>query len=373
MRVGEAPAARAEAQRGFHCKCVWITLAGMFTLHRFVLSLALLAAPAFAQSVSSPASCRSSFAKKPDQRSMCIECTGGGGTWEKSSSVGSWGCALPPGVDQIGQFRRSKSGKRTEGPKKPTAVGAHFAKYVTVPAGSFQIGSTSEDPDRKSNEYVAQVKLTRSFSMKATEVTQGEWFFITGKPSAYYDMACGYDCAAVGINFFEALEYLNALSKREKLEPCYEINGDKASWPKGLDCQGYRLPTEAEWEYAARGKSSERRYGDLEEIAWYDKNSDGKLKPVALKKPNAYGLHDVLGNAAEWVWDVSEYTAFDKEGEVVDPVIGGTDLGDYGVERTVRGGSGLDLSYDSRAAFRSQAYPKAASNQIGFRPVRTVP
>ncbi|WIG94301.1 SUMF1/EgtB/PvdO family nonheme iron enzyme [Myxococcus sp. SDU36] len=327
----------------------------------------------FAQSVTSPSECRSSFARKPSQRSMCVECTGGGGTWEKSSSAGSWGCALPKGVDRIGQFRRSKSVKRDEGPKKPSSVGAHFAKYVAVPAGTFQIGSDGEDVDRKSNEYVAQVKLTRGFSMKATEVTQGEWFFITGKPNDFYDAECGYDCAAVGMNFFQALEYLNALSKREKLEPCYEIDGDKASWPKGLDCKGYRLPTEAEWEYAARGKSTERRYGELEEVAWYDKNSDNKLKPVAQKKANAYGLFDMLGNAAEWVWDISEYTAFDKEGEVVDPIIGGTTLGDYGVERTVRGGSALDRPYDSRAAFRSQAYPKASLDRIGFRPVRTLP
>ncbi|NOK04570.1 MULTISPECIES: hypothetical protein [Myxococcus] len=92
-------------------------------------------------------------------------------------------------------------------------MGAHFTKYVSIPAGSSQSGSTSEDIDRKLNDF--------------------------------YAAACGYDCAA-GLTFFQALECLNTLSKREKLVPCCEIDGDKVEWPKGLDCTGYRLPPEAE-------------------------------------------------------------------------------------------------------------------------------
>ncbi len=126
-------------------------------------------------------------------------------------------------------------------------------------------------------------------------------------------------------------------------------------------CQavGGRLPTEAEWEYAARTGSASSRYGDVDQIGWYDRNSGSKTHPVAQKQPNAFGLNDMLGNV--WQWTADLYGKYVR-GASSDPA-GPT----AGKERVLRGGSWLYSSRSLRVSFRTGLGPAARSSDVGFR------
>ena len=132
----------------------------------------------------------------------------------------------------------------------------------------------------------------------------------------------------------------------------------------GLDCDGYRLPTEAEWEYAARAGTTVGRYvARLENIAWYDANAEGSPRPVAQKAPNAWGLYDMLGNVWEWTWD--DHAAY-PDGAASDP------LGpDQRFERVHRGGGWTSAVTDCRAARRDYNQPTYRFSDLGFRLART--
>ena len=115
---------------------------------------------------------------------------------------------------------------------------------------------------------------------------------------------------------------------------------------------GYRLPTEAEWEHACRAGSSGPRYGDLDEIAWYEGNSDGRIHDVGEKRPNAWGLYDMLGNAWDWCWDVYDAQV-------------------YGSYRVLRGGGWADAHWSCRASVRRRSHPTFRIDDVGFRVARS--
>ena len=288
--------------------------------------------------------------------------------------------------------------------------------FVLVPHGELLMGSPDEEPGRHGDEGPQRlVKITRGFWMKATEVTQGEWKALVGadkNPSKY--PSCGEDCALDRVNWWEALAYCNALSVREELPECYSLTGcDEKAPGEGMECagvtvsaegenpvlcEGYRLPTEAEWEHAARAGSSSVGFDGpltvdpgsceldaaLDAVAWYCGNSEVSYEgagdcssaggtascgphPVGEKQPNGWGLHDMLGNQSEWVWDT--YDAGYYEGRPdpdADPT--GPAPGD---ERVVRGGAWGSVAGSCRAASRKPASPGLRDRFRGFRPVRT--
>ncbi len=256
--------------------------------------------------------------------------------------------------------------------------------WCLIPSGTFLMGSPDDEPERDSHEGpVHSVTITRSFYMKQTEVTQGEWDLLIDNSPYYFD-SCGADCPIEWVNWYEAVYYANALSESEDLETCYSLEGCSGTAGsesysgrlngcsvtfKGVACKGYRLPTEAEWEYAARAGTSGPRYGDLEEIAWHKDNSFGTIHPVATKTANAWGLNDMIGNLFEWVndWFASDYYSTCDSG-CDDPP--GPDEGSKRVER---GGSWYYLEKEARAAYRDKGDPAYRSRDLGFRLVRTVP
>jgi formylglycine-generating enzyme required for sulfatase activity len=153
----------------------------------------------------------------------------------------------------------------------------------------------------------------------------------------------------------EAVRFCNLLSQATGLESCYSIGDD----PDGQDvvcdweADGYRLPSEAEWEYACRAGTSGVRYGELDEIAWYRGNSGGEVHDVATKAPNAWGLYDMIGNVWEWCWDV------------YDPRV-------YGPYRVFRGGGGYDGPRGCRASCRRKSHPTFRIDDLGFRLARSL-
>ena len=208
--------------------------------------------------------------------------------------------------------------------------------------------------------------MTRPILVRVTEVSQGEWFRLMGdNPSALP----GFDRPVESISWMEAIAFTNALSTADGLTPCYEIDGDAVRWPRGLDCEGWRLPTEAEWEYLARAGTATARWSEdlgipLTDAAWYRPNAGGNSQPVGTRAPNAFGLHDVLGNVNEWCWD--RYGPY-PEGAAVDP-LGAED----GTNRVGRGGTFRALAPLVRSASRVGFHPNTRNDDLGVRVIRTL-
>jgi formylglycine-generating enzyme required for sulfatase activity len=239
---------------------------------------------------------------------------------------------------------------------QPTGVEGP-AGFIRIEPGTFTMGSPASEEGRDASEVEHPVTLTRAFWLGRTEVTQGQWEAVMGtEPSRF--SACGSDCPVENVSWDDAVAYLNALSDLEGLERCY------APAFKGMDCRGYRLPTEAEWEYAARAGTATARYGDLSLVAWFRDTSGDSTRPVGLKAANAWGLYDMLGNVWEWTGDHDG--AYD--GRATDPVGPRS-----GADRMFRGGSWHCEARSLRAAIRCRGAPQDRSANRGFRAARTAP
>ena len=241
--------------------------------------------------------------------------------------------------------------------------------FVLIPGGTFTMGSPLGERSRGADETQHPVTITRDFYMQEHEVTQGEWRELMGtNPSDF--SACGDDCPVENVSWYDAVDYANALSRDEGLAACYRVSGESVTFD-GLNCEGYRLPTEAEWEYASRAGTSTAWYcgsseSCLDDIAWYGEDWDeGSTHRVGLKEPNGWGLHDMLGNVWEWCWDgFDDYPG----GRATDPL--GPSSGSY---RVFRGGSWNLYARSARAAIRYSYYPDYRFNFLGFRLARSAP
>jgi len=156
----------------------------------------------------------------------------------------------------------------------------------------------------------------RAFEIGRYEVTVGLWLWVTGKPTGEKGLAGmgKLSTPVTDVSWFDCIEFCNELSRLHRLEPAYIVRSDGAvDWD--WDADGYRLPTEAEWEAAAAGGENYLYAGsnDIDEVGWYGDNSDGRKHPVGQKNPNGYGLYDMSGNVAEWVYDAYTVDPFDKD------------------------------------------------------------
>lgn len=265
---------------------------------------------------------------------------------------------------------------------------------VTISAGTFTMGSPSGELGRGRDETQHAVTLTRDFLMSRTEITQGQWATVMDTdPTFYYEP----DLPVTNVSWWRALEFANRLSALEGLPACYILAGCSGSACSGVsveaedgnpyNCSGYRLPTEAEWEYAYRAGTTTAFYNggitetecgldpNLDAIGWYCGNTS-TIREVGQKEPNAWNLYDMAGNVAEWTWDW--YGPY--PGVVTDP-LGPLD----GTARVRRGGSvgldvplpipGLDVgeAVTSRAASRQPPLSVPLPLPVGLRLARTAP
>ena len=258
---------------------------------------------------------------------------------------------------------------------------------ILVEATSFNMGSMSGDVD----ESTHNVELTRSYYIGQTEMTVEFWKKVMG--TAPWTRAQA-DCMRNGleempehrspvycVDWNDAAYFANVLSDWERLEQCYQFENERLVYAKGTECLGYRLPTEAEWEHAARSglskkdKATEKNdtktehvYSggdDIRLLGWYQDNSENLAQLVGLLKPNERGIYDMSGNLWEWCHDW--YGSYEQLGSL-DP-----SGSSHGVYRVLRGGSFASPAQDTRISNRFRRYPTFRSHQIGFRLARTVP
>ena len=236
-------------------------------------------------------------------------------------------------------------------------------RFAHIRAGEFTMGSPEDEPGRDSDERQHLVRLTKDFWMQTTEVTQGQWEAVMGEnPSSFRD--CGADCPVEQVSWNDAKEFIDRLNELD-------------------DQNRYRLPTEAEWEYAARSGGREEKYagtsadGRLAEYAnfcdtncdfdWKDENQDDGFQytaPVASLKANGLGLYDMSGNVWEWCsdWYGSDYYANSPVENPQGP--------DSGEARVMRGGSWSSSARSCRSADRGRIGPEDRISGLGFRLVR---
>lgn len=259
-------------------------------------------------------------------------------------------------------------------PSTPTPtilIEAGGFEVVLVEAGSFDMGST-EGFSRE--QPVHAVTITRPFYVSRHEVTleqYDEFCDASGRPRPD-DSGWGRGNRPVGVSWYDAVEYCNWLTEREGLTPCY--SGGGLATECNFSANGYRLPTEAEWEYAARGGQRSRGYmyagsNNPDDVAWYQHNSDDQTHPVGQKKPNELGLCDMSGNSGEWCWDWYERHYYELSPSR-DPT--GPDLptGHWNQSRVRRGGDYWNSADSLRVTARSLDTPVTQRPEHGFRIVR---
>ncbi len=228
---------------------------------------------------------------------------------------------------------------------------------VLVEGGTFTMGNTQGNGSRDQLPP-HEVSLT-TFYLSKYEITHAQYQSVMGE-----DTIDGVpDNRPVEmVSWYDAVSFCNILSTREGITACYEINGKTVTC--NFNANGYRLPTEAEWEYAARGGNQSKNYiysGDnnISRVAWYYSNSDGKTHPVGSKLANELGLYDMCGNVWEWCWDWYGLYSAAPQMNPAGP--------DSGIDRVFRGGNMITHAEYLQVFFRAFHNPSLVGKGVGFR------
>ncbi len=252
----------------------------------------------------------------------------GGTSTRPSSSSGGW------------------SGNYAAGTSRSLQIKGETYDFRYCPAGTFTMGSPESEPDRLPLETQHEVTLTRGFWMLETEVTQAMWESVTGKNPVSIDSYKGPKKPVGNVTWDDCQDFIEKLN-----------SGGYA--PSGFE---FRLPTEAEWEYACRaGTTGPYAGSSLDSLGWYEDNSDGDNHDVAQKKPNAWGLYDMHGNVWEWCADWFDFDTYDVASQT-DPT--GPSSGSF---RVLRGGSWGIEARNCRSAHRYGNDPTIRDILSGFR------
>ena len=268
----------------------------------------------------------------------------------------------------------------------------NLIEMVWIPAGTFTMGSPAAEPGRWNDETQRQITLTSGFYMSKYLVTQEQYETVMGITIQDQNDLYGWGLYGIGdnypmyyVNWYDTIVFCNRLSIQEGLTPAYSISGstNPDTWgniPEDINTAwnnvqivegstGYRLPTEAQWEYACRAgtvtsfnNGVTQGSGSVLSIAWYYGNSSNRTHETGKRDPNNWGLFDMHGNVSEWCWDQYGSYSDNPVENPTGPASGGS--------RVYRGGSfSVDVSY-MRSASRFYGMPSTRENFIGFRVVR---
>ena len=259
-------------------------------------------------------------------------------------------------------------------------------QMIFVPGGTFTMGDTRGQG--YSDELPTHTVTLNSFYIGKYEVTQAEYSQYMPSPNWTSSYGLGDNYPAYRVSWYAILKYCNLRSMAEGLTPCYSISGstNPADWGEvpttsnstwnavicNWNASGYRLPTEAEWEYAARGATNNPDYlysgsDDINAVAWYTNNSGSSTHPVGTKAPNGIGTYDMSGNVWEWCWDwySSSYYSSSPQDNPTGPASGSS--------RVQRGGSWFSNAYYCTVSCRDYFNATYADNALGFRICRVFP
>lgn len=214
-------------------------------------------------------------------------------------------------------------------------------QMVQIPEGNIDLRD-----DRLKEKWTVNIK---SFSMLKYPVTQDFYTAVTNKnPSTFK----GEKLPVETVSWYDAVHFCNALSESLKLNKCYTIDVTNENVAVNSKANGFRLPTEAEWQYACQTGTNDIRYGALDKIAWFKENANNQTQEVGQKAPNDWGLYDMLGNVWEWCSDIYDETV-------------------YGTYRIFRGGGWCDQERSVMATTRRRSHPiKFQIDDLGFRIVK---
>jgi len=273
--------------------------------------------------------------------------------------------------------------------QEDTEVQTKFPEMIMVyvEGGSFQMGKKLGEYRGEDENHVHRVTLN-SFYIGKYEVTQGQYKAVMGglpplyKTDSYYPDGEGDNYPVYLVNWYDAVEFCNKLSEMEGLTPYYMINKDQPDPNNTNDedpikwhvipnpaANGYCLPTEAQWEYAAKGGNTGEEFSFAgsdhpDEVAWYRDNSDDHIHEVGMKNPNGLDIYDMAGNLEEWCWDWKHSYEDTAETDPLGPVSG------YG--RVLRGGSYCDIGYYIKSTYRSGTRSDQRTfGNFGFRVARS--
>lgn len=213
---------------------------------------------------------------------------------------------------------------------------------VRIPAGAVELRD-----DRIQAAWTTHVD---SFLLAPVPVTKAFYTSMMQKTDGRSDQA---HAPVVNVSWNDAIRFCNLLSRHYGRAECYSLGVDGETVVCNWEADGYRLPTEAEWQYACKAGTTGYRYGELNEIAWYRENAEGAVREVGRKQPNAWGLYDMLGNVWEWCWDLY-------------------DVNVYGSYRIFRGGSWAEEARGCGATCRRRSHPTFRIDDLGFRLARSL-
>jgi len=288
--------------------------------------------------------------------------------WSGEADHEGWALAQRDLVRKLGRERGALLGPGTATTRPAATPRAEWVTpHVTlrwVPGGTFLMGSPPHEEGRRNWEGPQHRVTVDGLYVMKTPVTQGLWTKVMGSnPSSFADG--GPECPVERVSWFDSVAFANRLARREGREPAYRVEGERVHWNRAA--AGYRLLTEAEWEYAARGGEPFRFAGsdDPTVVGWIMANAEDRTHPVGQKAANGFGLHDLTGNVWEWVWDwYGDYSA-EAEHNPSGP--------ESGVTRVNRGGCWEYAAVLARVANRGRNHPDVRWDSRGLRLARPAP